>query len=178
MTVRLSVDGAAAADKTIAAINSRAGLAGAITAQPNPVYQGNNETLTFSITNTGNEDITNLNAQVVIVDPDTQEIRNTFESIIDVAMSATVSGQFVSSTSNLAGKTYLAVLQASTSAMTQQKRLASATFTVNVPLATLKGLMSAGSKPVCLGKDEVLSYSVTNAGHNGYFQRERCRACY
>lgn len=79
-------------------------------------------------------------------------------------MSATVSGQFVSSTSNLAGKTYLAVLQASTSAMTQQKRLASATFTVNVPLATLKGLMSAGSKPVCLGKDEVLSYSVTNAG--------------
>ena len=52
-----------------------AGLAGALTAAPNPVYQGRDETITYTVTNSGNEDIAGLTAILVIADPDTGEAK-------------------------------------------------------------------------------------------------------
>ncbi len=141
------------------------GLIGTIAAQPNPVYQGKSETLTYSIKNIGNEDITNLAVKVLVVDPDTKEIKHTFESTVNLNMAATISGQFIASTLNMSPKTYVVLLQASTSVMSQQKTLASTTFVVKSPLESIKGIISASPNPVFQGRDEILSYSVTNAGN-------------
>lgn len=87
------------------------GLTGTIAAQPNPVNQGNSETFSFSVKNTGNEDIYNLAIKVLVVDPDTREIKHTFESTANLNMAATISGQFVASTSTMQLKTYVVLLQ-------------------------------------------------------------------
>jgi len=142
-----------------------AGLVGSITAQPNPVYQGKDENLTYSIKNTGNEDITNLAVNVLIVDPDTGEIKHTFERTVNLNMAATISGDSVASTSNMPPKTYIALLQASTTTMTQPKTLSSATIVVKSPLVSIKGTIVANPNPVLQGRDEILSYSVTNTGN-------------
>lgn len=106
------------------------GIIGAITAGPSPIYKGNNETLSYSIINNGNEDVSNLNVKVLIVNPDTQEIKNTFESTIDLPMNTTLTGNFIALTSTLDPRIYMAILQVSSSTMTQPKTLASATFEV------------------------------------------------
>ena len=141
------------------------GLIGTIAAQPNPVYQGQSETLTYSIKNIGNEDIANLAVKVFVVDPDTKEIKHTFESTVNLNMAATTSDQFIASTLNMSPKTYIVILQASTSVMSQQKALASTTFVVESPLESIKGIIAASPNPVLQGRDEMLSYSVTNTGN-------------
>jgi hypothetical protein len=141
-----------------------AGIVGSITAQPNPVYQGKSETLTYSIKNTGNEDITNLAMKVLVVDPDNGEIKHTLERTVDLNMAATISGDSVVSTANMSPKTYLAVLQASTSATNQPKTLSTTTFVVKSPSEVISGIISANPDSVSQGEDEILYYSITNAG--------------
>lgn len=106
------------------------GLTGTITAQPNPVDQGKDETLTYSITNKGNEDISNLSVKVIIVNADTQEVKNTFTGTANLPMTVSVNGNFIESTSNLLPRTYIAILQVSAAMMAQPKTLASTPFTV------------------------------------------------
>lgn len=113
-------------------------LIGTITALPNPVYQGRDETITYTVTNKGNEDIANLDVKVLIVDPETQEIKNTFNSTINLSMNTTATGNFVSSTSNLTPRVYLAILHARTSTMPEFKTLTSTTFEVKPGIEVMK----------------------------------------
>jgi len=106
------------------------GLIGTIKASPNPVYQGKDETLTYTVTNKGNEDISNLKVKILIVDPDTQQVKQAFETVTDLLINTTATGNFISSTSNLMPKIYLAILQVSSAAMPEYKTLASTTFEV------------------------------------------------
>jgi hypothetical protein len=106
------------------------GILGTITAQPKLLYQGNDETLSYSVTNTGNEDISDLTVKILIVNPDTQELMNTLESNISLPMGTTSTGNFTASSSTLPARTYLAILQASSPTMAQPKTLASAVFMV------------------------------------------------
>ncbi len=106
------------------------GLTGMITATPDPVYQGKDETLTYSITNMGNEDISSLDVKVLIVDPETGEIKIELNSLYPVGRGETVTGARMVSTAGLVPKTYLAILQAATSAMSEARALASTTFEV------------------------------------------------
>jgi titin len=140
------------------------GLVGTIVAQPNPVYQGKSETLTYSIKNTGNEDISNLAVKVLVVDPDNGVVMHTFETTVNLNMAATISGDSVASTLNMSPKTYIAALQASTSDMVKQKTLSTATFVVKSPLEAITGMIAANSDPVSQGEDEILFYSITNSG--------------
>ena len=106
------------------------GILGTITAQPKLLYQGKDEILSYSVTNKGNEDISGLTVKVLIVNPDTQELKNTLKSSVNLPMGTTATGNFTASTSDLPPRTYLAILQASSATMTQAKTLASTVFMV------------------------------------------------
>ncbi len=106
------------------------GILGTITAQPNLLYQGQDEILSYSVTNKGNEDISGLTAKVLIVNPDTQEVKNTLESTVNLPMGTTFTGNFTASTSGLPPRTYLVILQVSSVTITQAKTVASTAFKV------------------------------------------------
>lgn len=106
------------------------GLTGTITAQPNPVYQGRDETITYTVTNNGNEDIGNLSVRVIIVDPDTQAIKTEYSRQYTVGRRETITEVNTVSTATLTPKTYLVILQAGTSTMSEPKTIASTTFEV------------------------------------------------
>lgn len=114
------------------------GLTGAIMAQPDPVSQGKDETITYSITNKGNEDIDALEVKVLIINPDTQEIENAFNNNINLPMDTTITGSFVSNTSNLAPRIYSVALQISTASMVKPKEAATAVFEVKPGLEITK----------------------------------------
>lgn len=114
------------------------GLTGTLSAQPNPVYQGGDETTTYTVTNQGNEDAANLNIKVLVVNPENQEIMQTLETTANLPMGATLAGNFVFSTIPLTPRTYLAILQVSSGTMTQSKTLASATFEVKPSIEITK----------------------------------------
>lgn len=114
------------------------GLRGTLTTQPNPVYQGGDETTTYTVTNFGNQDITNLNVKVFVVNPETQEIKQTLETTVNIPMNNTLAGNFIFSTVNLTPRTYIAILQVSSATMAQPKTLASATFEVKPSIEVTK----------------------------------------
>jgi subtilase family serine protease/prenyltransferase beta subunit len=114
------------------------GLKGTITAQPNPVYRGQEDTLTYTITNIGNEDIDNLNIKVLIVNPDTQEIKLTFGSLTNIPMNTTKTDDFIFSTFSLTPQTYIAILQVSPTTITLPKTLAHTTFEVKPGIEVTK----------------------------------------
>lgn len=106
------------------------GLKGTISVSQSPISQGLTEALTYSISNNGNEDMTGLNVRILIVNPETQEIKDRFESTVNLPMNITLSGNFIASTSTLTPRTYLVILQVSSATMTQPKSLASTFFEV------------------------------------------------
>ncbi len=114
------------------------GLVGTLTASPNPVYQGNNETFSYSVTNSGNEDLPSLDETILIVDPDTQEVKKTIDMQQPASMGVTISGVHTESTAGLSAKTYLAIMQAKTPEMQAPKTLASAPFVVKAGLEVTK----------------------------------------
>ncbi|HEX9020576.1 MAG TPA: CARDB domain-containing protein [Nitrospirota bacterium] len=108
-----------------------AGMTGALTASPNPVYQGRQEAFTYSFTNNGNEDIAGLTPTIVVADPDTREMKTEITGqAADVRQGQTITANGTANTLILAPKTYLAVLQVRTAPMAAPKTLASASFEV------------------------------------------------
>ncbi len=129
----------AASLQILSSSNTGGGLAGTILATPSPVYQGREETFTYSITNSGNEDVTSLGAAVIIVDPETGEIKTEVRSQeTGVRRGETITATQKVSTMSLAPKNYLAVLQVQTAAMAQPKTLASAVFEVKPGIEAAK----------------------------------------
>lgn len=106
------------------------GILGTITAQPKLLYRGQDEILSYSVANKGNEDISDLTVKVLIVNPETQELKNTLESSVNLPIGTAAAGNFTASTSDLPSRMYLAILQASSATMTQAKTLASTVFMV------------------------------------------------
>lgn len=106
------------------------GLVGTINAQTNPVYRGKDETISYTITNTGNEDIDAMTVRVIIIDPDTGTVKAENSDSFLLAKGETVSGINAFSTQTLATKVYLVALLAQTAEMPEPKTLASANFEV------------------------------------------------
>jgi Tol biopolymer transport system component/flagellar hook assembly protein FlgD len=113
-------------------------LSGTITASPNPVYQGKDETILYTITNKGYGDINNLNVKVVITDSGTSDVKQTFEKTVNIPANTTITGNFLFSTSNLTSKTYQATLQVYSAIMPQPKTLASTSFEVKSGIEVTK----------------------------------------
>jgi hypothetical protein len=109
------------------------GIHGTITAQPSSVQQGEDESIDYSITNAGNEDITDLPVNILIANAVTLELKRTIPMVLSLPVSA-VNGETIAvSTDDLAPGKYLALLQIAPSA-SQPKTLARATFEVVIDL--------------------------------------------
>lgn len=106
------------------------GIGGTITAQPSPVYQGKEEKVGFTVTNTGNEDLLNVALSVVIADAASLEVKQTLPVTVALPIGATVVESLTASTSGLNPGTYVAFLRASLAGISQPKTLARANFEV------------------------------------------------
>jgi prenyltransferase beta subunit len=106
------------------------GLVGTISTDKNPVEHGQDITVSYEVINLGNENVALLNTTVLIVDPDTQSIVQTFDDSFALDMMDSRTGSNPLSTSGLSIKTYLAILRATTTDMAEPVTLASTPFTV------------------------------------------------
>ncbi len=106
------------------------GIAGSIQVEIDPVYQGQTQTYKYAIDYTGNEDITDAEVIIRVVDPETGELKLTVSGPADLPVNTSIAGSFTSLTSTLSPKNYLAVLQISTPVMTVPKTLDRAVFEV------------------------------------------------
>jgi len=105
------------------------GITGAISAAPNSLYRGDNTVISYSVTNNGNEDMNNLAVTVLVVDPKTAQVEQTFDDPAALPMNGSVTNSHTLSTSNLVPGDYIAILQAPAG-----NTLSSALFTViNLP---------------------------------------------
>ena len=150
------------------------GLSGTLNALPNPVYQGKAETLSYTVTNKGNEDMMGLSIKIIIVDPDTQSVMQTFNGTTDIAMNITASGNFTASTSNLKPKKYLAILQASSTQMTKPRTLASAVFEVKPGIEATKTIPDLKNLLVWVNKEECEKPEVKNEKSKENEKEENC----
>ena len=114
------------------------GLSGLISSGSDPVFQGKDETLTYNMTNNGNEDISVLSVKVSVVDPDTQEEVTEFNTQFTVKRGETVTGVHAVSTMPFVPGTYSAVLQVATDLMPGPKILGSTTFEVKPAVGVIK----------------------------------------
>lgn len=109
------------------------GIKGTITAQPTSVQQGAEERIDYSITNEGNEAITDLPVSIIIADAATLEVKQDFPSVVTLPVSAVLENTLTVSTEELAPGQYLTLLQIDPSD-TSPKTLARASFEVTVDL--------------------------------------------
>lgn len=105
-------------------------LFGAITTDPDPVYQGRDETLTWTITNSSGENIDALDITIKIIDSDSGDTRETFTLTQSVVGGETVSGMQSVSTADLEPKVYDVELEAYAATMPAPKTMAPTTFEV------------------------------------------------
>jgi hypothetical protein len=109
------------------------GVKGVIDAQPTPVRQGDEENVTYSVTNQGNEEVVDLPVTVLIVNAATLEVKQVIPSAVTLPVSITAEETHVISTDGLAPGEYLALLRISPP-NAQPKTLARASFKVVVDL--------------------------------------------
>ena len=116
------------------------GLSGLISAGTEPVFQGKDEMLTYSITNNGNEDISALSVNVSILDSDTQKEVTEFSTQFPVNKGETVTGVHAVSTMPFVPGNYSAALQVATELMLGQKILGNTTFEVKPAVGITKNI--------------------------------------
>lgn len=173
-TVTLEVFGFAALSTSTAAFeiigtsNTGGGLRGTISAQPNIVDQGKNATVTYTVTNNGNEDISNLNLKVLIIEPDTNIVKAEFNMQQSISKGGVITIARTVSTVNLAPKIYLAILQASTTVMASPITLASTNFTVISLLKITKEIKGNARVLIWLCKEN-------NEHHESHRTEDECK---
>jgi len=111
-----------------------AGLKGTLTPALNPVNSGINETLNYTITNLGNQDLSGMTVTAAVIDPSSQQVVWTFAKTVSLLQNSNVSDSVVVPTSPLKFQPYLAVLQVTPANAGQPTTLASAAFTVRDPI--------------------------------------------
>ncbi|MDP2181266.1 MAG: Ig-like domain-containing protein, partial [Actinomycetota bacterium] len=86
-------------------------VTGYIKATPPVVIYGNQVLADYSAGNAGNMDIVGLPLRVLVLDPATQTVMNSFEDTLDLAIDGSVSGRVAFLTQGYGLKTYEVVLQ-------------------------------------------------------------------
>lgn len=117
------------------------GLIGTISATPSPVYRGASESIAYSVTNSGNMDIANLQIQVLIVNPDTEEIKHTYNTSASIQVGSESAGGFSISTIPLEPRPYVAILRVQSASMSEAKTIAHVTFEVIPGLEATKTIL-------------------------------------
>ena len=113
-------------------IEIAARLVGTINAQPNPVYQGLAVSISYSVLNEADNDLKDITVNIIIINPDTGEVKKTFEAPAKARKGASVAGSFILSTAIFEPRVYTAVLQVAQSKKETPKVLASTYFEVRL----------------------------------------------
>jgi Tol biopolymer transport system component/flagellar hook assembly protein FlgD/fibronectin type 3 domain-containing protein len=103
-------------------------ITGNMTVSPAFVMAGNAAGIEYTVQNTGNAAVNGLGLNLLIIDPETQEIMSAHGDIADIGINSTKSGVFTSSTQGYSLKTYTALLQSVYQGYT--KTIATASFAV------------------------------------------------
>ncbi len=128
-TVEVSFDGGMTSTKSATfTINGLAVLTGSIIASPSVVPVKSAAQVTYTLANSGNMDALGYTARILIIDPETQMVMQTRDTIADVVKNTSQGGQIIVGTSNYELKTYRAILQVAAQGTT--KTLGSASFAV------------------------------------------------
>ncbi|MCI4626427.1 MAG: PA14 domain-containing protein [Candidatus Magnetoovum sp. WYHC-5] len=116
------------------------GIEGTITTEPAEIEIGGNGTITFTLTNSGNEDINTLTIESVVVSPETEEVKYTYLNTFDLlSKGANIEDSYTINTSEYEiEKYYLAILRVKTSTMGDYKTIVSDTFKVTKPQKSLE----------------------------------------
>jgi subtilase family serine protease len=88
------------------------GIVGSIDVSPSSLEAGEVVTLNYSVTNIGNSDITDMDVQVLVVNPETGEVLYTFEHLTSLQINTTATYIDEYMTEGLEAGSYMAVLQA------------------------------------------------------------------
>jgi hypothetical protein len=81
-------------------------LIGTISAAPLEVLQGLEVALAYDIQNPGNRDVKDVRLEVLVVDPNSAEVRQTHADTVDILKNSNAAGSFAASTTLLAPGTY------------------------------------------------------------------------
>jgi subtilase family serine protease len=106
-------------------------ITGTVSVNPSIIEEGQSVTITYTITNRTNTDITNFTGKILIVDPDIQTVIDSKEEIITLIIDDTYTGQFIFSTQDYEPKSYAILLQYIYQAT--QKVIAGTSFKVIAP---------------------------------------------
>jgi hypothetical protein len=127
-------------------------LNGTLSVQPNPAYQGKDITFTYTIVNSGDDDIPSLTIGISIMNHDMQEVIKTLESIVSISKKSTLSGTLADSL-DIAPGIYAAVLFVSNDQMAQPKTLGIANFEIKASLEAEKTLTDVVNLLVWINED-------------------------
>jgi hypothetical protein len=113
-------------------IETETELIGTISAQPNPVYQGLAVSISYNVANNANDNLIDLTVSIIIINPDTEEVKKTFEAPSKARKGTSVAGSFILSTASFEPRTYTAILQVAWAKREVPKAIASAQFEVRL----------------------------------------------
>ncbi|NVN98436.1 MAG: carboxypeptidase regulatory-like domain-containing protein, partial [Geobacteraceae bacterium] len=168
-TARLTVEGGGAtlatAESTYSILPSAvtaAGITGTVAATVNPLYQGIDQALNFTIMNSGNEDITSADLSIIVINPDTMATMQSYHKIVALARQGTFFDTVVVPTIGFEERDYLAVLQITLPLMTQTKTLAGMPLSVKIAPPPLLQLSTLPDRAITNNQALNVSGSVTS----------------
>ncbi len=103
-------------------------ISGSIQITPHTVVPGNQVVADYAITNKGNSEAPAMGLKVLVIDPETRAVMNSYEKTVHAAVNETVFGQTLFSTQGYGLKTYMMLLQTENRGST--RTVASASFVV------------------------------------------------
>ena len=106
------------------------GLEGTINAQPSPIYQGLSETIYYTVSKGTRQDLAGLRVNVVIVNPETGEARQSFAAPRAHLTGDGFAGSFTFSTGTLEPREYTACLKVSDDSDSEPRQISTTTFVV------------------------------------------------
>ncbi|MEE9910342.1 MAG: gliding motility-associated C-terminal domain-containing protein [Deltaproteobacteria bacterium] len=133
------------------------GLTGAIQASPTLVFAGANVSIAYSVGNFGNEDVTALNVQTLILNSTTQNQVAALTDHLSIVRGGTVAGLNNLATSSLSPGVYRALLVADMPPPANPAKLATTEFEVKGGIEMTKTINSATANLLVWVNDKCLS---------------------
>ncbi|NOZ67934.1 MAG: hypothetical protein GXP46_01490, partial [Deferribacteres bacterium] len=143
-TVEISIDGSPVSTASAPfTIKASAVITGEIKAAPPVVFTGDTVEAGYTVRSSGNTDADGLGLRILVIDPETRTVMDTYEVLTDLAANSSYTGSFTFSTQGYGLKTYSLALQYTYQGETAG--IAIATFTVRDGTPPAVSIVSPGS---------------------------------